>query len=123
MNNSAYLWLMLIITICINHVVLQPEKVRWESGNADDDTRNQSFPPKSHLMKTILISSKRQMLSSSYEGASRQPGNHVTKKGLGMFRHGRPSLLYKSFFSPARSLSGFGLTRYGFDRPRPLRWG
>lgn len=123
MKNSTFFWLTLIMTICVNHVVLQPEKIHWESGSAEGYPRNHSFPPKSHLMKTLLISSKRQMLTSSYEDVSRQPGNNVTKKGLAMFRHGRPSLLYKSFFSPARSLSGFGLTRYGFDRPRPLRWG
>ena len=123
MNNSAYLCLTLVITICFNHAVLQAEKIHWESDNADDRKLNSAFSPEFLQMKTLLASSKRRMLSSHYGETRKRSANHITKKGLGMFRHGRPSLLYKSFFSPARSLSGFRLTRYGFDRPRPLRWG
>ncbi|XP_055934398.1 uncharacterized protein LOC129963847 [Argiope bruennichi] len=53
-----------------------------------------------------------------------------SKKVLGVFTKGRPSLYVKpnsntgsSEFLNTYVRGHFGLSRYTFDRPRPLRWG
>lgn len=135
MGLSGYISFTLVMLFCANQVLLQPENVQWDFGDIEVEPVNHYSSSERNLLRELFSSKvihKKSVTAARFkdQGEESPLKTNISKKGLGIFKHGRPSLYFKSGFISSNSesfnglgRSNFGLTRYGFDRPRPLRWG